>query len=49
MNLSTKLAGLAASFAVLTACASLGQAQESAKLDPQNATDAQTLMRKIQC
>lgn len=48
MKLLSKLATLGAAVGALAACATVGQAQE-AQLDPNNAKDAQTLMRKMQC
>ena len=49
MKLVSKIAAIGASVAALSACATLSQAQEGAQLDPTDAADSLTIMRKIMC
>lgn len=49
MKLITKIAALGASVTALAACATVSQAQEGAQLDPTDAADSLTIMRKVMC
>ncbi len=49
MKLVSKIAAIGASVAALSACATLSQAQEGARLDPADAADSLTIMRKVMC
>lgn len=48
MKIITRLAAIGSAMAALAACATVSQAQ-SASLDPADATDTLSIMRKIQC
>ena len=49
MKLISKIAALGASISALAACATISQAQEGAQLDPTDAADSLTIMRKVMC
>ena len=49
MKLVSKILAMGASLSALAACATISQAQEGAQLDPTDAADSLTIMRKVMC